>query len=424
MKEPFVAIDIIPATPVLTLPSSVATKHRVTGVLRIVLNKPVKVKSVIITFQGKCIVSFSNESAAQTSLTRKNNDGSGTHSLQFFDTPITRSSASIVKQTISLFEDSKKKELKGVVEFPFNFELPADAPPTINESHGYIRYKLTAIITPASLLGKLSQEKVDYVLKVVRPRSMLNGQKRYQGMLEGKIKYDIEVPKMILLSLDTSSLHNGSANDIVVRARLTVMREIARIKTVSLEISQISKYVIKSTTTSKTIEKSFTTYTKPASMIDFTTALPSITQDHHLTLTLPNVLISELSPDIHSPNLEITHNFRITITFMNTNVSPCFITPSVIVGYVDKRLTRSASISEGPHHDVLRTDLYRRGSEGWVFYNHMHNINNGTPSISGPIRSPDAMSRVSSFSSFNSLSNMSALGSVFEENEEYTAIEP
>src|SRR6185369_8229430 len=139
-------------------------------------------------------------------------------------------------------EDSKKKELKGVVEFPYNFELPADAPPTINESHGCIRYKLTAIITPASLLGKLSQERVDCVLKVTRPRSMLNGQKKYQGMLEGKIKYDIEVPKMILLSMDTS-LHDSNANDIVIRARLTVMREIARIRTVSLEISQVSKYM-------------------------------------------------------------------------------------------------------------------------------------------------------------------------------------
>ncbi|CAG8437254.1 5083_t:CDS:2 [Diversispora eburnea] len=370
MKEPFVAIEIIPTTPVLILHSgnvTTTTKHRVTGVLRIELSKSIKVKSISITFSGKCVISFSHETAAQKMRLTKKMEKK-TRDKKSGDPPRIRSSMIILNQTISLLEDNNKKWelIKGVNEFPFSFDLPTDVPPSITDYlNGYIRYKLSAMILPASLLGKLSQEKVDYILKIIRPRLMINGLKRYTGMIEEKrIKYELEVPKMIILPMD-----DMDAKEITINARLIVMREIARIKTVSLEISQISKYLL-STSSNKVIEKTFITYTKPASLIDFTTALPSITQDHHLTLTLPYVLVSELSPDISSHNLEITHNFRITITFMNNSLSPCFLNPAVTVGYVstNKRLARSVSINESPTQEILNDFYYRRGSEGWILY--------------------------------------------------------
>ncbi|CAG8609052.1 7931_t:CDS:2 [Acaulospora morrowiae] len=424
MKEPFVALDIIPDTPVLTLPSNVMTKHRVTGVLRVVLSKPLKVKSISITFLGKCVVNFSHETVTPKNwLSKKTGDGVGSHGLQIFDSSRTRGSMIIVKQTISLLEGNKRHELtKGDNEYSFSFDLPADVPPSITDSHSYVRYKLTAVVLPASLLGILSQEKVDYELKIIRPRSMLNGLKRYSGVLEEKIKYDIEVPKMVVLSANTTS-DGMNADEITINVRLTVMKEIARIKSVSLEISQNSKYLITSSSSNKVIERSFTTHTKPALLIDFTAALPSITQDHHLTLSLPYILISELSPDTSSPNLEITHNFRITITFVKTNISPCYLNLPVVVGYVfmDKRMNRSASVSEGSislRQGILR-ELYRRGSEGWIFTNQ---IQNGRSSYSqDSSRSSDLVSRVSSFSSLTTL-NTSVLNSVFEENENCTEV--
>ncbi|CAG8619664.1 9783_t:CDS:2 [Acaulospora colombiana] len=425
MKEPFVAIDIIPTTPVLTLPSNVTAKHPVTGVLRISLSKPVKVKSIFITFLGKCVVNYNNETATpKTWLSKKTGDATNNHSLQIFDSPRTRNSMVIIKQTISLLEGGKKRELtKGDNEYPFSFDLPTDLPPSVTDSHGYVKYKLTAVVLPSSLLGKLAQEKVNYVLQIIRPRLMLNGSKRYSGMLEEKIKYDLEVPKMIVLSTN-KTLDGTNTGEIVINARLTVMREIARIKTVSLEVSQTSKYLIISS--NKVIERSFTTYTKPALLIDFTAALPSIMQDHYLTLALPFILISELSPDISSPYLEITHNFRITITFVNTSVSPCFLNPPVIVGYVlaDKRMNRSASMSEGSvmTRQGIFKELCRRGSEGWVFSNQLQN---GRPSSSSQDSSGsfDLVSRVSSLSSLTTL-NTSVLSSVFEEKEGYAATEP
>ncbi|RUS27324.1 hypothetical protein BC938DRAFT_483413, partial [Jimgerdemannia flammicorona] len=186
MKE-IIAIDIILDTETVDFfgPANETSPQQLKGKIRVLLNKPLKLKYVVLKLNG-------TNRFLPTSL--------GTLHHQYSNIP-EEVSVTTVYNTIQCLP-APRVLAQGVTDFPFEMQLAGDSPPSFENAMGYLQYKLTAVIAPAALLGKSERFRKTFPVRRFtvpgfRTLSLAKQRTLYEGKREGVVKYRFDVAKIV-----------------------------------------------------------------------------------------------------------------------------------------------------------------------------------------------------------------------------------
>ncbi|CAG8508237.1 370_t:CDS:2 [Ambispora leptoticha] len=211
MNNSIIAIDILPENDGKVLMYGAPNKdasYRISGKLRIVLSKPLKVKQVVIKLKGKSEYSDWENQYSAINLLRLE-------------------SILIEKQLIS----------HGVTDLDYAFDIPGNIPQTYVTSFGLIKYRLAATVQPSSLLTKAGH--VERSINLGRhylpcPRDLLPAPpaKVYRGQRKNVLKYELDIPTVI----------GVNEKGMLVRVRLLPLSDRGQVHKIAFDLLQSEKY--------------------------------------------------------------------------------------------------------------------------------------------------------------------------------------
>ncbi|CAG8585187.1 5898_t:CDS:2 [Acaulospora colombiana] len=284
--------------------------HIVSGKLRIVLSKPLKTKYVSIKLKGKS---------------------------EYSDWENQYSCINILKLDQILVERDTLP--RGVTDLDYEFAVPGNIPQTYVTSFGLIRYKLVAMVQPASLLAKYSRvERGIHFARHYLPcrRELLPAPptKVYRGRRKNILKYELDVPTVVCVN----------EKSFLVRIRLLPLNEQGRVKSITFDLVQSEKYrvqptpqdlvdfAIDSTQPVGSVQLSGSSSTKrkrthPIKPTTLNIIYDNDTWNNPLTYNLPFAQYanhgqsqshrSRLKSTIKSPLMKVRHKLKLTMTFEN-----------------------------------------------------------------------------------------------------------
>ncbi|CAG8570590.1 8302_t:CDS:2 [Gigaspora margarita] len=211
MNSSIIAVDIIPDNDGRLEMYGEPNKdkvHLVSGKLRVILSKPLKVKFISVKLKGK---------------------------TEYSDWENQYSCINIIKLEQILYE--KDVLPRGVADFDFELRVPGNLPQSYVTGFGLIRYKLIAEVQPSSMLAKC--ERVERGIHIYRHylpcrRELLPAPptKVYRGQRRNILKYELDIPTVI--SVNERSL--------LIRVRLLPFNEEGYVKKIIFDLVQSEKY--------------------------------------------------------------------------------------------------------------------------------------------------------------------------------------
>ncbi|CAG8646904.1 2891_t:CDS:2, partial [Racocetra persica] len=291
MNNNIIAVDIIPDNDGKLIMYGEPNKdktHLVSGKLRVIVSKPLKIKSITIKLRGK---------------------------TEYSDWENQYSCLNVLKLEQILYE--KNVLQKGVTDFNFELRVPGNTPQSYVTSFGLIRYKLMAAVQPSSMLTKC--ERVE------------------RGQRRNILKYELDIPTVI--SVNERSL--------LIRVRLLPCSEQGYVKRITFDLVQSEKYRVQPSQQdiiyydidstqfvgNVQLNGSVPSKRKRSSQIK-PTALAIFSNDDNwnnpLTYNLPFVQYSrtatsgrarasKLKSTIDSPLIRVRHKLRLSMTFRDEN---------------------------------------------------------------------------------------------------------
>ncbi|CAG8633624.1 5101_t:CDS:2, partial [Racocetra fulgida] len=270
--------------------------HLVSGKLRVIVSKPLKIKSITIKLKGK---------------------------TEYSDWENQYSCLNVLKLEQILYE--KNVLQKGVTDLNFELRVPGNTPQSYVTSFGLIRYKLMAEVQPSSMLTKC--ERVERELLPAPPTKIYRGQRR------NILKYELDIPTVI--SVNERSL--------LIRVRLLPCSEQGYVKRITFDLVQSEKYSqqdiiyygIDSTQFVGNVQlngsvpskRKRTSQIKPTALAIFsnddnwnnplTYNLPFV--QYSRTATSGKARASKLKATIDSPLIRVRHKLRLSMTFRDEN---------------------------------------------------------------------------------------------------------
>ncbi|CAG8533259.1 163_t:CDS:2 [Diversispora eburnea] len=216
MNNSIIAVDILPDNDGKLIMYGAPNKdtfHVVSGKLRIVLSKSIKIKQIIMKLKGKS---------------------------EYSDWENQYSCINVLKLDQTLVE--RVTIPCGVSDLDFEFSVPGNIPQTYVTSFGLIRYKLVALVQPASLLAKYSRvERGIHFARHYLPcrRELLPAPptKVYRGQRKEILKYELDIPTVICVN----------EKSLLIRVRLNPLCDQGRVKKISFDLIQSEKYRIQPT---------------------------------------------------------------------------------------------------------------------------------------------------------------------------------
>ncbi|CAG8637720.1 3381_t:CDS:2, partial [Gigaspora margarita] len=186
-------------------------KHLVSGKLRIILSRPLKIKFISIKLKGRS---------------------------EYSDWEEQYSCLEVIKLEKILYE--KDTLPIGVTDFEYEFEVPGNLPQTYRTNFGFIFYKLVAVVQPSSLMSKFARvEKGISFLRHYLPcrRELLPAPpaKVYKGHRKDILDFELDLPTVIGIN----------EKSLLIRLRLLSHNDKGRLKKILFELVQSEKYHVK-----------------------------------------------------------------------------------------------------------------------------------------------------------------------------------
>ncbi|CAG8533921.1 533_t:CDS:2 [Gigaspora rosea] len=183
-------------------------KHLVSGKLRIILSRPLKIKFISIKLKGRS---------------------------EYSDWEEQYSCLEVIKLEKILYE--KDTLPIGVTDFEYEFEVPGNLPQTYRTNFGFIFYKLVAVVQPSSLMSKFARvEKGISFLRHYLPcrRELLPAPpaKVYKGHRKDILDFELDLPTVI----------GVNEKSLLIRLRLLPHNDKGRLKKILFELVQSEKY--------------------------------------------------------------------------------------------------------------------------------------------------------------------------------------
>ncbi|CAG8628779.1 10035_t:CDS:2 [Dentiscutata heterogama] len=174
-----IAVDILPHNDgkiVMYGAPNKDIKHLVSGKLRIILSKPLKIKFISIKLKGRS---------------------------EYSDWEEQYSCLEVIKLEKILYE--KNTLPIGVTDIEYELEVPGNLPQTFRTNFGFIFYKLVAVVQPASLMSKYARvERGISFLRHYLPcrREFLPAPptKIYKGQRKDNLDFELELPTVICVN--------------------------------------------------------------------------------------------------------------------------------------------------------------------------------------------------------------------------------
>ncbi|CAG8627112.1 20022_t:CDS:2 [Dentiscutata erythropus] len=312
MNNSIIAVDIIPDNDGKVVMYGEPNKdkaHLVSGKLRVILSKPLKVKFISVKLKGKS---------------------------EYSDWENQYSCINVIKLEQILYE--KDVLPRGVTDFDFGLKMPGNMPQSYVTSFGLIRYKLIAEVQPSSMLAKC--ERVERGIHIYRHylpcrRELLPAPptKVYRGQRRNILKYELDIPNVI--SVNERSL--------LIRVRLLPFSVQGYVKKIIFDLVQSEKYRVQpsqqdityydmdSTQFVGNVQLSASTPTKRKRSSQIKPTVLSISRDddtwnNPLTYNLPFVQYSrtatsgttrasKIKATIDSPLIRVRHKLRLSMIF-------------------------------------------------------------------------------------------------------------
>ncbi|CAG8525273.1 17006_t:CDS:2 [Acaulospora morrowiae] len=282
--------------------------YTVSGKLRIVLSKPLKTKYVSIKLKGKS---------------------------EYSDWENQYSCINVLKLDQTLIE--RETLPRGVTDLDYEFTVPGNIPQTYVTSFGLIRYKLVAMVQPASLLAKYSRVErginfARHYLPCRRELLPAPPTKVYRGRRKNILKYELDVPTVVCVN----------EKSLLIRIRLFPLNEQGRVKSITFDLVQSEKYRVQPSPQdlsdfaidgaqlvgSVQLSGSSSTKRKRSHPIKPTTLIISYDTDtwnNPLTYNLPfaqynsqsqnQARRSRLKATVKSPLMKVRHKLKLVMTF-------------------------------------------------------------------------------------------------------------
>ncbi|CAG8634806.1 15739_t:CDS:2 [Cetraspora pellucida] len=283
--------------------------HLVSGKLRVIVSKPLKLKSISIKLKGKS---------------------------EYSDWENQYSCINVFKLEQTLYE--KDVLPRGVTDLNFELRVPGNMPQSYVTSFGLIRYKLMAEVQPASMLAKCERvERGIYFYRHYLPcrRELLPAPptKVYRGQRRNILKYELDIPTVI--SVNERSL--------LIRVRLLPCSEQGYVKKITFDLVQSEKYRVQPSQQdliyydidntqpvgnvqlngSVPTKRKRSSQIKPTALTIFsdvdnwnnplTYNLPFV--QYSRTATSGKACASKLKATIDSPLIRVRHKLRLSMTF-------------------------------------------------------------------------------------------------------------
>ncbi|RUP36228.1 hypothetical protein BC936DRAFT_138477 [Jimgerdemannia flammicorona] len=282
-------------------------KHTLKGDLKIILAKPVKVKSLYVKFKGE----------TRVALTVARPDSS--------EAPDATASFAKVKSVLA----EKVSFPAGVNVLTWQLDIPASFPRSSISAHGTIEYKVEATLCFSSALSKniVANKNITLRRHLMPSRELAPyaNTQLVKGNVIGLVHYEVEVPKIVCVEQKTLDFS----------VKLLPFYPEGNVKWIKMELLQMETYrltFIPSTSNTKELHHRGKAKGKdagphaagnPAKVI--TRSLPAVTipidESRPSSWTHPLVLrqrlTRELAPSLESPLIDITHGLHVTIGFVS-----------------------------------------------------------------------------------------------------------
>ncbi|RUS31004.1 hypothetical protein BC938DRAFT_478633 [Jimgerdemannia flammicorona] len=322
MKK-IIAVDVIPDSGIIEFcgPTTTTTPYILRGKVRLVLSAPLKIKRLMLAFEGMNRLHAVRIGACYQIEERL--------SGPTVEAPI-RPGRTIVQSAATL--------PAGVTDLPFEMTLEGDIPPSYELGQlASVEYALTAIVVPTALLSKSAIFRKGVIVERhlvpgIASASFNGVRRQMNGMREGVIEYHVDVPKIIsadqgittiFLKLNVLSIHGRPENVTVVLEQLIQgrMKSKDRFRPVTINAGNLEG-----------------TFTKPIASFFRDLSRTSWPIGGPTDLTIPLSLTGRIQADIDSPLADLTHRLCVSITFASRDERDMNLIFSIIVTSVPPAL--------------------------------------------------------------------------------------
>ncbi|RUP50955.1 hypothetical protein BC936DRAFT_136905 [Jimgerdemannia flammicorona] len=322
MKK-IIAVDVIPDSGIIEFcgPTTTTTPYILRGKVRLVLSAPLKIKRLMLAFEGMNRLHAVRIGACYQIEERL--------SGPTVEAPI-RPGRTVVQSAATL--------PAGVTDLPFEMTLEGDIPPSYELGQlASVEYALTAIVVPTALLSKSAIFRKGVIVERhlvpgIASASFNGVRRQMNGMREGVIEYHVDVPKIIsadqgittiFLKLNVLSIHGRPENVTVVLEQLIQgrMKSKDRFRPVTINAGNLEG-----------------TFTKPIASFFRDLSRTSWPIGGPTDLTIPLSLTGRIQADIDSPLADLTHRLCVSITFASRDERDMNLIFSIIVTSVPPAL--------------------------------------------------------------------------------------